>query len=117
MRLSKQLHEALTGNDVEDVDLAIGQHVVIYPKGSEDSSGDITRVCQGDIQEIDVERKLIRLRDRSAGDDVQIDVDVSRYDVWVDHGGGTVGLGVVAVQMPTQRASKPGPYAQPRWGV
>lgn len=110
MRLSNQLHEALAEGEVEEIDLAIGQHVVVYPKGSEES-----RVCQGDIQGIDVERKIIYLRDRSAGNDLFIDVDVDRYDVWVDSGG-TAALGmVVPIQMPTQRSSKPGPYVGGRW--
>lgn len=73
MRVSEQLAEAIKP---ERVRLGVGQFVEVRTR-----EGDL--VIQGVIQSLDPVTKIVRVVDRGSGSDLQVDVDPSRYDIWV----------------------------------
>jgi hypothetical protein len=60
----------------ERVPLYLGQAVVVRTKAGE-------RVIEGHIEEMLPETGVVRVRDRSAGTDVQVDLDPEVYDLWI----------------------------------
>lgn len=74
MRLSEQLAKAIKP---ERVRLGVGQFVEIRTR----EEGAL--VAQGAIQALDPVTKTVRVADRGSGSDLQVDVDPSRYDIWV----------------------------------
>ena len=73
MRLSEQLAEAIKP---ERVRLGVGQFVEVRTR-----DGDL--VAQGSIQTLDPVTKVVTVMDRGSGSDLLVDVDPSRYDIWV----------------------------------
>jgi len=72
MSLHGDLHEAAT----KEVMLCIGQNVAVKTKAGEE-------VTRGTIVSMEVGMKVVRVADVEAGADVQVDVDVTRYDIVV----------------------------------
>ena len=58
------------------VRLAVGQHVIVRTDYGE-------KVTEGDIEEVFLKAQAIRIRDRSSGTDIHMDIDPAIYEVWV----------------------------------
>lgn len=70
MRLSDELRKA------SRIRLAPGQHVIVRTL-------DGARVEEGYISSVDASTGTVRVETDKAGADLQIDVDIERYDIWV----------------------------------
>jgi hypothetical protein len=73
VRVSEQLAEAIKP---ERVRLGVGQPVEVRTR-----EGDL--VIQGTIQSLDPVTKTVQVVDRGSGADLLVDVDPSRYNIWV----------------------------------
>jgi hypothetical protein len=77
VRLAEQLADAVVEpKKAERVRLAVGQYVEVETR-------DGSLVARGVIQMLNPETKSVRVVDSGSGTDLQIDVDPSRYNIWV----------------------------------
>lgn len=73
MKMSEELESAVGSGEVQ---IRIGHCVVVM-------THDGHRVGEGSVESISDDGKYVRVRDKSAGSDLQIDVDPSLYELWV----------------------------------
>ncbi len=75
--LSEQLADAMTdAGYAERVTVFPGQFVVIRTVDGE-------YIGEGFVEDVDDERQLVRVRDTASGTDVQLDIDATRYVLWM----------------------------------
>lgn len=70
MRLSEQIANAMR------VAIFVGQYVKVRTERGEE-------VAEGYVDDVDADRNLVRVRNTEDGSDVNLDVDASRYQIWV----------------------------------
>ncbi len=70
MSLSEQLQKAIK------IYIFPGQFVTVRTQSGDD-------VAEGHVEEVDAERGLVRVRNDETGTEVWLDVDTTRYDLWV----------------------------------
>ncbi len=78
--LSEQLANAMA-------DAGFAEKTVIYP-----GQLVVVRTIEGDyigegfVEDVDDERQMVRVRDTASGTDIQLDVDTTRYVLWIKPG-------------------------------
>jgi len=70
MSISEELQGAVK------IAICVGQHVIVRTAAGE-------YVTEGHVEDVDVDRGLVRIRQSDGGTDVQVDVDTSRYTLWL----------------------------------
>ena len=103
MRLAERLQKAMR------VPIAVGQMVVVR-----DADG--KQVASGWVTDVDPKMDLVRVKDDTSGADLQIDVDATRYQLWVKPPpGASVRLG--QQQTLYVRPSNPGIYSRNNFAI
>lgn len=104
MSLATQLHEATA----EKIALMPGQLVTVRTLQGK-------KLAQGRIVEIDESLGIVRVTDDSSGADLQVDVDPTRYAIWVRPPPDTDVIRMGRIKTLYVRPSSPGVYMGGRW--
>jgi hypothetical protein len=105
MTLSRQLQEAVAS---EKVRLMPGQLVTVKTR-------DGKTLASGRIVDVDEAMGYVRVTDDTTGADLQVDVDLERYEVWVKPPPDTDIVRLGTLKTLYVRPSFPGVYTGGRW--